>query len=360
MSARSERFIRVLLQQIDGSYAIQGYVAIQPDGSALFQVPANTLYQFEVVNEYSKALNEMAGSDYPYQNLQRHQALEQVAEGEIQQFVGFHVNANQSANDSNRINNGAVAANASWPNTNGNIRANAAGDTMAQALNDYLAKQNIDSTEVKAGLEYQDYWTQAAGAASPSLAVDYQGITTAKPMSISCQENWSEGCIVNITYPAHIQPLWEKEGRGEADLSCVSCHDDGGFTRLNLRSDLNDENKLASYDRLFAREATYMHILNQFEAVNVSNCRRQVELPFATTPTNDCFTCYSQNLMSNLGAVQSGNFFDVFDEDSDDDHSFFRPLDSVAAQSLRDQHRGLLNASERRMISEWLDQGAPY
>ncbi len=103
-----------------------------------------------------------------------------------------------------------------------------------------------------------------------------------------------------------------------------------------------------------------MHILNQFEAVNVSNCRRQVELPFATAPANDCFTCYSQNLMSNLGAVQSGNFFDVFDEDSDDDHSFFRPLNDEAAQSLRDQHRGLLNASERRMISEWLDQGAPY
>jgi hypothetical protein len=192
------------------------------------------------------------------------------------------------------------------------------------------------------------------------LAIDYQGITTPKPMTISCQENWSPGCVVKINYPTHIQPLWEKTGRGSLDKACVDCHDERSFTRLNLRADLNGANKLASYDRIFAQEASYMHILNRFEAVNASNCRRYVELPFEAQPTNDCFTCYSQQLMSHAGAVQSGNFFDVFDDDSDDDHSFFRPIAEAEAQAIRDQHRGLLTASERRMIAEWLDQGGQY
>ena len=103
-----------------------------------------------------------------------------------------------------------------------------------------------------------------------------------------------------------------------------------------------------------------MHILNSFSAVQPMNCRRLVEPPFAIAPTNDCFTCYSQRLMSHNGAVQSGNFFGVFDNDADDDHSFFRPVDPVVNEWIREQHRGLLTTAELRMIAEWLDQGGQY
>ncbi|MEH6449687.1 MAG: hypothetical protein V7765_13505, partial [Oleispira sp.] len=369
MNDRSARFVRVLVLQSDESFAIQGYVEIQPDGSALFQVPANTPYTFEVVNARSKALNEMASSEYPYQYLQRHQTPLQTVEGETQQCVGCHisdgsVNSNKTdhySEASNRINPGAIAANAVWPNTNSSITATNPGDTMAQGLKDYLADQNIDSTELSAGPSYQDYWTPAAVLLpSPSIDIDYRGLTTPAPTTIACQEIWNEDCVVKIDYANHIQPLWEEEGRGLLKRACVDCHDDRGFTRLNLKSDLNNNGKLAAFDRIFGYESSYMYILNSFSAVMPMNCRRLVEPPFLIQPSNDCFTCYSQRLMSHNGAVQSGNFFDVFDYGTDDDHSFFRPVDPVVNELIREQHRGLLTAAELRMIAEWLDQGGTY
>ena len=140
----------------------------------------------------------------------------------------------------------------------------------------------------------------------------------------------------------------------------MDCHDNRLFTRLNLKNDRNGNNKLAAYDRLFDYESNYMLILNRFSQVSPVNCRRLVEPPFLIEPTNDCFTCYSQRLMSHKGAVQSGNFFDAFDYDTNDDHSFFRPVDPVLNEWIRDNHRGLLSDAELRMVAEWLDQGGEY
>ncbi|MBL4798475.1 MAG: hypothetical protein JKY50_13745 [Oleispira sp.] len=372
MSERSARFIRVLVQQADSTFAIKGYSDIQPDGSALFQVPANTSFKFEVVNARSKALNEMAGSDYPYQYFQRLQTPLEVAEGETLHCVGYlknenddiipHCSTDEDTYASQRINHGASAANTPWANANSNITASNPGDTMAQALQEYLAGQSINSTTLSAGPSYQDYWTpeETGLVKSPSIDVDYSSLTTNAPTTIACQEAWNDDCVITINYANHIQPLWEEEGRGILKKACVDCHDNRGFTRLNLKNDLNSDNKLAAFDRLFDYESSYMYILNRFSVVLPINCRRLVEPPFAIEPTNDCFTCYSQRLMSHNGAVQSGNFFDVFDYDTDDDHSFFRPVDPVINEWIREQHRGLLTAAELRMVAEWLDQGGQY
>ena len=372
MHERSARFIRVLTQQENNKFEIKGYIDIQPDGSALFQVPANTPIKFEVVNARSKALNEMAGSDYPYQYFQHLQTPLIVAEGEILHCIGYaennsgdivpHCSTDEDTYASKRINQGASAANTPWANANSEISANNTADTMAQALKDYLAAKGIDNTALTSGPSYQDHWTpeEAGLVKSPSINSDYSSLTTAAPTTIACQEAWNENCVIKIDYATNIQPLWEQNGRGKLKKACVDCHNNLGFTRLNLKDEQNGDGKLAAFDRIFDYESTYIYILDRFSVVSPISCNRLLEPPFAIEPENDHFTCYSQRLMSHNGAVQSGNFFDAFDYGTDDDHSFFRPVDPIINEWIREQHRGLLTKPELRMIAEWLDQGGQY
>ena len=91
MDQRSERFVRVYSKNDDGNLQIEGYSDIQPDGSVMFEVPANTDYTFEVVNKHGKALNHsvMAGGDFKYDYLQRHPGYLQASEGETQQCLSL-------------------------------------------------------------------------------------------------------------------------------------------------------------------------------------------------------------------------------------------------------------------------------
>jgi len=327
----------------------------------MFEVPANTDYTFEVVNKHGKALNKdaMVGSDFRYDYLQRHPGYLQANEGETQQCHGCHTegsdydHANEAGNPANK---GALGLSLPWPSANPFILSVEWGDTMAEAL--YRSIEDI--SVITPNIQYQDNWTILPFRQNPSINIAYEQLQSEQPLSVACQQEMTDDCVASINYADHIQPIWNVSNRNEDGNSCVDCHDNRGFTKLDLSDYAQQDGSLASYDALFNNNRTFMYLAATYSTVDEEHCRRMVQPPFLIEPENDCFSCYGQALMNPLGAISSANFFDVFDVDSDDEHWLFTPdISDSYKQQIHDMHSPMLNAAERKLIAEWLDMGAP-
>ena len=363
MDQRSERFVRVLTRKDSESdeMQIQGYSPIQPDGSVIFNVPADVDYSFEVVNRFGKSLNseQTAGSNFPYQYLQRHTGFLQAAVDEKQQCTGCHENGSDAPHgfmESEPVNEGAPLANSPWPNTSETLIASLATDTMAETWFDNISGAGT----LKPVIEYQDNWTPLPYDLNERVDVNYSQLQTHSPVSIACQQQMSGDCPSDINYKDHIKPLWEVASRDEDGNSCVDCHDNRGFTSLNLADTQSPvDGNLASYDALFNVSANYMYLSAVYSPVDSEHCRREVTAPFSLEPESDCFSCYEQSVMSIKGALPSANFFDVFSLGQDDGQWLFRPqLTDQERINLREQHGEMLSRHELKLIAEWLDMGA--
>ena len=358
MDKRSERFIRVLGVQEYGderTETLLGYAEIQPDGSAMFKVPANREFTFEVVNARLKSVADKS-REYPFAYLQKHPGTLEVNNGEQMQCHGCHEgNSGSSHNSSTSVNAGARYTDKSFPNTNPSILPRVTGQSMAEVLTDYLA----EIPAVSADVEYRDLWSHGE-CAKPSASINYHysALQTPAPAAYACVSKWDADCEAKADYLNHIQPIWEKSGRDSSARSCVNCHDNSGATGLDLTYDGMADSKttVTSFRQLFTARATYMFLSNEFNTVNASHCRRQEQQPFVAQPGNDCFTCYQRVLMSEKGAMESANFFELFDSDADDAAWVFNP----ANLTPRVNHQGMLSNEELRVISEWLDRGAEF
>ncbi len=340
MDERSERFIRILAagDEVD---TLIGYAEVNPDGSALFKVPADTGFRMEVVNARLKAIASK-GNGYAYSYFaDMAEDVLSVAAGETLAYQPDSV-----------VNPGADYAGAPFRNANPDIQATAAGQTMAEAMAYYLDRVDPVSSDVT----YRDNWTDS-GISAPAADIDYSysNLDTTAPASSACLNDWSADCVARVEYLQHIQPLWEKDGRDSSGRSCVACHDNSGATSIDLTWDgiAADAGSVISYQQLFSVQQSYMYLANEFAPVNTSRCARQSGFPFADEPGNDCFTCYNRILMSEDGALESANFYEVFGNDPDHDTYLFDPDN----EGPRVNHNGMLSAEELRLISEWLDNG---
>ena len=335
MDQRSERFIRVLT----ADKALIGYADIQPDGSALFKVPANTDFTLEVVNANLKAVSSK-NADYNY--------LQELGAQTYNLEIGETLNYQSGST----VNPGAEAAGSAFANTDPELTATTAGQTMAEVL----ADNTSGAVAVSSDVHYSDVWSVGYGSAD--IDYSYSNLSTPAPASSACLNDWSADCTADISYLENIQPIWEMAGRDGEGRSCAACHDNSGATGLDLTWDgvATTPAEVKSYSELLSARATYMYLANSFETVNASHCATYQELPLASQPANDCFTCYSRVLMSVDGALESANFFEVFaDGDADDDAYIF----TADEEALSYDHSGMLSKDELRMISEWLDKGAP-
>ena len=354
MDQRSERFIRIYTQNLEGATVLSGYAPIQPDGSVMFEMLPHTRFTFEVVNVQAKALNndqsQMVGSEFPYTYMQRFTGWLEVVDEEQKELNGFNV-----TNSATAVNLGAAQVGA-FPNTSTQIQAQSVGQTMAQAL--YAGVEGFG--KLTPSMIYNDYWTPGPVQGSNRIDLDYTQLTTPSPVNAVCELSNASDCVANISYEQHIKPLWNNVVRNDAGNSCVDCHDNRGFTSLDLSDFSSQVEGLASYNALFDNNRTYMYLASTFSEVNETHCRRYVEAPFVMQPENDCFSCYGQALMNPLGAISSANFFDVFAQDADHDHWIFRPIAvEESKQDVLQQHKNMLTPQERKLIAEWLDMGAP-
>jgi len=225
---------------------------------------------------------------------------------------------------------------------------------MAEAL--YRSIENVG--QLTPEIRYQDNWTILPFRQNDAMNIAYNELKTAKPLSVACEQEMTADCVAKVSYEEHIKPLWSLAGRDEDGNACVDCHDNRGFTKLDL-TDFDMSGDKGSYEALFGDNRTFMFLSAEYSQVEAQHCRRYVQPPFLMEPENDCFTCFGQSVLSAKGAIPSANFFDLFDDDQDDNHWYFNPGMSESYQSeIRYMHQGMLTLQERKLIAEWLDSGA--
>lgn len=337
---------------------IIGYVPVEPDGSALFDVPANLPLAFSLVD---KDIQRVAD---------RHQNWLHFAPGEVRTCNGCHQSGSEmphgrSDAEAPSINLGATSTGIPFLNTNPELFADF-GETMAQTTG------RINGvSKPQPNISFSDIWADPAQqTVIDDYKIEYANLQTPLPITPSCAIAWRDLCRIVINYPEHIQPIFELDRRQFAqddvtllqDNTCVSCHQPfdeqqspmvpAGQLDLSSTASVNNADHLTSYRELLfndnEQELLEGALVDRLEVVTdgdgniVFETDEDGELildgegnPIAVTRTINVRPSMSAN-----GARSSSEFFTIFNQ----------------GQS----HQGWLTVEELKLISEWLDVGAQY
>lgn len=318
---RPARFVRVtkavptpggLSREIIGETELEmqqivGYSEVEPDGSVRIKVPADTALTLAVVDAEGRAF-------------QTHTNWLQVRPGETRTCNGCHSPRRGSA-----LNSAPIAG--LHPNA---MLAAESGESMAET------RTRINPARLALGSDpvYMDVWTDAAMAGrapDADMSLTYAGLATPAPV---------EG-IVN--YPEHVQPLWELD-RG-AD-TCVGCHasndlNDPLSAGLDLRGTIAGTGRLVSYEELMIGDPIIDPVtgLPQLDVGEDGEIMIARDAPLVTTG----------------GSGDSSRTSHLVEKIFEQELRASRDLPVATVD-----HSGFLNASEKRLIAEWIDVGGQY
>lgn len=340
---------------------IVGYAPIEPDGSVMVKVPANTALTLEVLDKNARRLTA------------RHQGWIQVRPGEIVECNGCHTAGRSTPHGRVSaapppINTGAPTTGLPFINTDASIWGEM-GETMAQARMRISCLTGCAALKPSMDVVFEDVWTDpVVRAKDPSFAYRYSQLTTAAPTSSACATAWANTCRTIIHYETHIHPLWGKarsvpDNTGTPrDRSCTSCHtstDNTGASQLPAAQlDLTNG---ASSDQP-AHFKAYRELLFADNQQQLSGgVLQDVQIQATDSNGNPLFETDENGqvvvdnngqripLLVNIsvapsmtanGAAASSRFFDKF--------------------STGATHAGWLDPAELRLLAEWLDIGAQY
>ena len=317
---------------VAGNYMreILGYVPIEPDGSVRVTVPANVAFQVSVVDANARRI-------FPL-----HRAWLQLLPGEVLQCNGCHLAPAQQTPvaGGSFFSHGRAAVFASawtgatstgpFPGTQGAyttcLNADGSGETMAEALTGWNCGNGANAAMAAAtpsvNVIFNDPWFGGGAGNEPVLlSYDDPTFTTPLPTAQTCAlpGGWTANCRVTISYPLHIQPLWDKD-RGAN--TCVNCHTAStaktGYLDLADGAAANNANQDNSYQQLLM--AATVTTTNTNTGATVTTTVRPAEFI--------------------SGDALDSHFFQVFVTDA--------------------THIGLLSPAEMRLLSEWVDIGAQY
>jgi Tol biopolymer transport system component len=343
-----------------GMKEIVGYGVVEPDGSTMIKVPANTALQVEILDRNGRRLVESP----------RHQNWLQLRPGQYLQCNGCHVpqgglsHGRFEAFDS--VYAGAQTPGASFnANTLDALFVGDVGETMAEVrARISCASDDCASIEPSMDIEYDDVWTDEAKSgrlADTSFQYAYVDLTTPPPTSVNCiTQAWSPSCRIVVNYEMHIHPLWSASrpvldpvtGMPVIDPvtmlpvtnDCTNCHtplDAAGMVRvpagqLDLADGLSPDepDQFNSYRELLFND-------DEQELVNGALVDRTVVV--GTDPDTGDPILATVNVNPSMSA-QGGNF----------SNRFFSRFDAGGS------HQGYLSDAEKKLIAEWLDVGAQY
>jgi Hydrazine synthase alpha subunit middle domain/WD40-like Beta Propeller Repeat len=380
-AARPARFLRIVkavsqpeddLRDIDdtafgvttvfGMREIVANVMVEPDGSVMTKVPANTALMVSVLDENGKRITP------------RHNSWISLRPGQQLNCIGCHVNnsglshGRRDAFDSSYA--GASTAGVSWPNADGAWFIGDIGETMAETrANITCAGGGCSSIEPSMDIVYRDIWTDP-NVRTPDADIDYlySAMTTETPVSTACLLTWSSTCRAEIHYETHLHPLWSEprpvtvdddndpttpeipvlDPNGvPLDNVCTGCH-----TRIDPADPaviILPAGQLELTDGLSADEPDHFHAYRELlvtdnlqEVVNnaLVDATQVIGIdPVSGLPILDVIPIPPPATIA--GATASGDFFGRFEDPND-------------------LHFDTLSPSERRLIAEWLDIGAQY
>lgn len=285
---------------------ILGYSEVEPDGSVLFKVPADTPVAISVLDANGRAITN-------------HSSWMQVRPGEILECSGCHSPRKHTA-----LNTFPVTINKLYYQ----LGASQINETMAETRARTLNGDRNNPDNLNPDIFYTDLWvtdivTASAAAGMPiqqgfDIDIDYSLLTTATP---------TNGVI---NFVDHIQPV--------LDANCVACHNGGQTPDLQPVADT--DGVLLSYKNLV----------------------KGVEDPDPVTPTMPLL-----NLKDGAYLTQRQVPYIRVGGPRDNSRSsyLFEKLyntELLAPRALTGgtDHTAFLNASELRLMTEWVDSGANY
>jgi len=339
-----------------GMKEIVGYTMIEPDGSVMVKVPANTALQVSVVDENGMRIT------------QRHHNWIALPGGQELRCNGCH--DRNSGLSHGRIDAfdsaypGAPTAGVAFPNTDPRWFVGDIGETMAEVRARITCTDGsgCSSLEPSMNVMYTDVWSADPAIAAQNADINflYSDLTTPAPTSQACQQDWQAHCRIVINYIDHIHPLWSQprpqfDAQGnpilnpdgsQLDRNCLMCHTPvdpaNGAARVPLgQLELQDGQSADEPDHYHAyRELLVADNLQVLENGAVVDAQQQVGVDVDGNPIFDVIPIPPP--ASIAGARASSEFFDRFYDPTDQEH--FR----------------ILSGAELRLIAEWLDVGAQY
>jgi Hydrazine synthase alpha subunit middle domain len=299
---------------------IVGYAPIEPDGSFKLQVPADTALALSVVDAKGRGI-------------QTHLNWIQVRPGERRTCDGCHSPRRGAA-----LNDGA-AANTLPIGLLASMRsAHLSGETMA-ALRTRLDPAALNLTP---DMQYTDVWADTAQptvTARATITLRYTG----NPLPA---DDLATAAPVNgmINYPEHIQPIWDRTRPGG---SCASCHND--TAKLSLQNTLGGTGRLVSYDELLLGDPLIDPVTGQ-PVTRIQNGVPVLQRGAALVET------MAGNAM---GLARSSRLMEIIFGEDLKASAAARTAHPTPPGTAPD-HAVLLNAAEKRLVTEWIDLGGQY
>lgn len=221
---------------------IIGYVPIEPDGSAMFKVPASIAFTFSVLDAQGRRVNRNALDNNDIDLGRRHGNWSSVAPGETKTCTGCHNATSTLPHGRDEAQAPSVNFGASSTGFANSALRDDAGmvittpTTMGQTMAEYYAEVNGARTP-STDIVFEEEWALEGAQSGTDIQLRYSSLATPSPARAGCLPSWSSACRSVINYETHIQPLWELERLVEnpADpanpiiRTCTSCHNEDNF-----------------------------------------------------------------------------------------------------------------------------------
>jgi len=348
-----------------GMREIVANAMIEPDGSVMIKVPADTALAISVLDANGKRITA------------RHQNWISLRPGQELKCNGCHIaNSGEShgrAEAYDAAYAGAPAGALQFPNTDPAWFIGEPGETMAEVrARITCASDGCSSLEPSMNVIYRDVWTEDPVLAMNNVDIDMlytgqggiPGLTTTPPTTFACEQNWQARCRSVINYISIIHSLWSLprpqfddlgnpivDATGaQVDKQCTLCH-----TQIDPADGvtvIEPAGQLELTDGLSPDEPDHYHAYRELlvtdnlqEVVNgalVDVLQPTGQVDIDGNPILDVVPIGRGSPARIAGAIASSGFFDRFEN----------PADVI--------HYNVLSSAERRLIAEWLDVGAQY
>ncbi|MBI5926370.1 MAG: hypothetical protein HY836_12340 [Aquabacterium sp.] len=305
---------------------ILGYAPIEPDGSFKLRIPADTPIGLAVVDAEGRAF-------------QTHTNWIQVRPGERRTCDGCH-----SPRRGGAINAGSVV-NAMPDALKTSLMVGTVSRPIIKSDGETLAgiRTRLDPSALlySPDLIYTDIWADTSKngvTARAPITLNYDGLdSNAKP---------SNGII---NYPEHIQPLWTTP-RGTGGVNtCTTCHN--AQAKLDLSGTTAGTGRMTSYQELMVGDP----IIDP--ATGRARTRLRSGIPVIERGPALVNTSASEG--EALGLSRASRLTEILwgkNMAADADARTAHPTPPNTAPN----HATLLNASEKRLLAEWMDLGGKY
>ncbi|RZU02804.1 hypothetical protein [Rivibacter subsaxonicus] len=301
---------------------ILGYAPVEPDGSFKLQVPADVPLALAIVDAKGRGI-------------QTHLNWIQVRPGERRTCDGCHSPRRGAA-----LNSGAVVNTMPAALRSALTGAHQSGETMA------ALRTRLDPTllNLVPDMVSSDVWADTSKpgvTARASIAIRYTG-------NASAADDLATPAPVNgiINYPQHIAPIWTRARGTNGAHTCTACHADS--VKLDLRATISGTGRLSSYEELLLGDP----LLD-------ANGRPQTRI-MDGVPEIVRGAALVETMAGNAGGMaRSSRLAEIlFGE------TLKAGAEALAAHpnppATAPDHSTLLNAAEKRLVTEWMDLGGQY